>query len=271
MHLFATLNETLGNKPLSPVRTITYKARDGVEMSGVLTLPKGREAKDLPMILMPHGGPQARDAEDWDWWVQFLASRGYAVLQPNYRGSTGFGTKFLKMGEGQWGLKMQDDLIDAVNWAAKQGIADPRRVCIVGASYGGYAALRAAQRDKGVYRCAVSYAGVSDLNGMLKYDGSFLNGGSARDMWHRQTPDLKAVSPINFPADFSTPILIMHGKVDQRVPVKQSREMVEKLKVAGATYRYVEQPLGDHHFTREADRLQFLEELEAFLTKYNPS
>jgi len=271
MSIFATLNDTLGTKTYAPVKTIRYTARDGTEMSAVLTLPKGREAKNLPLILMPHGGPAVRDDEEWDWWAQFIASRGYAVLQPNYRGSTGFGTKFNKLGEGQWGLKMQDDLVDAVGWAAKQGIADPKRVCIVGGSYGGYAAFRAAQRDKGVYRCAVSFAGVSDMAAMLRYDGSFLNGGRNKDYLRKQAPDLKAVSPINFAADFSTPILIMHGKTDQVVPVKQSREMVERLKAAGATYRYVEQPLGDHHFTRQADRLQFLQELEAFLAKYNPS
>jgi dipeptidyl aminopeptidase/acylaminoacyl peptidase len=271
MSIFATLNDTLGTKSYAPVKTIRYAARDGTEMSAVLTLPKGREAKNLPLILMPHGGPAVRDDEEWDWWSEFMASRGYAVLKPNYRGSTGFGTKFNKLGEGQWGLKMQDDLVDAVGWAAKQGIADPKRVCIVGASYGGYAAFRAAQRDKGVYRCAVSFAGVSDMTAMLRYDGSFLNGGRNKDYLRKQAPDLKAVSPINFAADFSTPILIMHGKADQVVPVKQSREMVERLKAAGATYRYVEQPLGDYHFTRQADRLQFLQELEAFLAKYNPS
>jgi acetyl esterase/lipase len=271
MTLFARINETLGMKAQGPVKTVRFKARDGVEMTGVLTLPPGREAKNLPLILMPHGGPFARDDEEWDWWAQFLASRGYAVLQPNYRGSSGFGTKFAKLGEGQWGLTMQDDLLDAVAWAAQQGIADPKRVCIVGGSYGGYAAFRAAERDKGVYRCAVSYAGVSDMSAMVRYDSSFLNGGRDKDYLRRQAPDLKAVSPINYAANFSTPILIMHGKADQTVPVKQSREMVEKLKAAGAVYKYVEQPEGDHHFTREADRLQFLQELEAFLAKYNPA
>jgi acetyl esterase/lipase len=271
MPLFAMLNNDLRNRPQSPVRTIRYTARDGTEMSGVLTLPKGKGTKNLPLILMPHGGPFARDDEEWDWWVQFMASRGYAVLQPNYRGSSGFGTKFTQLGAGQWGLTMQDDLTDAVKWAAKEGIADPARVCIVGASYGGYAALRAAQRDKGIYRCAVSYAGVSDMAAMIRYDSQFLNGGRLKDYFRTQAPDFKSVSPINFAAAFSMPVLLMHGKMDQRVQVSQSREMAEKLKAAGATYRYVEQPLGDHHFTREADRLQFLQELETFLAKYNPA
>lgn len=270
MHLLAYANEWLGKTSFGPVSTIRYKARDGLEIQAVLTRPKGA-AKNLPLIVMPHGGPFARDDESWDWWAQFLASRGYAVLQPNYRGSSGFGADFAEKGNGQWGLAMQDDLIDAISWAAKEGIADPKRVCIVGASYGGYAALRAAQRDHGTYRCAVSYAGVSDMAAILRYDGGFLNGGRTRDYWRSQATDLKAASPVNFASAFSIPVLIMHGKADARVPVKQSREMVEKLKAAGKPYRYVEQPKGDHHFSQEADRVQFLKELEAFLKEYNPA
>lgn len=271
MHLFAHRYPALGNRPYAPVKTIHYKARDGLDISAVLTLPVGKAATDLPLILMPHGGPMARDDESWDWWVQFMANRGYAVLQPNYRGSTGFGTEFLRKGRGEWGLKMQDDLVDAVKWASDQHIADPKRVCIVGGSYGGYAALRAAQRDTGVYRCAVSFAGVSDMNGMVNYDSSFLNSNDAKDYFHARTPDLKAVSPVNFAGDFSVPVLLVHGKADLRVPVRQSRQMANQLKAAGKTYRYVEQPLGDHHFSRAQDRIQFLNELEAFLTQYNPA
>ncbi|MEG3143115.1 S9 family peptidase [Sphingomonas sp. RT2P30] len=271
MHVLANADEHFGKETWGTVSTIHYKARDGLDIPAVLTLPKNRPGKNLPLILMPHGGPYARDDESYDWWVQFLASRGYAVLQPNYRGSTGYGTAFTAKGKGQWGLGMQDDLIDAVKWAAGQGIADPARVCIAGASYGGYAALRAAQRDKGVYRCAVSFAGVADMPGMLRYDGNFLNGGSSKDYWREQAPDLKDVSPLNFAADFSMPVLLMHGKADRRVPVKQSRQMADRLKAAGKDYRYVEQPLGDHHFSRQADRLQFLQELEAFLAKNDPA
>ncbi|MDB5706374.1 MAG: peptidase, partial [Sphingomonas bacterium] len=212
MHILAKTNADLGPEASSPVSTIRYKARDGLDISAVLTLPRGKAAKGLPLILMPHGGPAVRDDESWDWQAQFLASRGYAVLQPNYRGSSGFGTAFADKGRGQWGLAMQDDLTDAVKWAAEQGIADPKRICIVGASYGGYAALRAAQRDRGVYRCAVSYAGVSDLPAMIHYDGKFLTGGQSKDWFRSQAPDLRGVSPINFAADFSIPVLIMHGR-----------------------------------------------------------
>jgi acetyl esterase/lipase len=271
LHLFARTNDQLDGKRLAPVRTITYKARDGLDIRAVLTLPAGRDPKNLPMILMPHGGPIARDDESWDWWAQFLANRGYVVLQPNYRGSSGYGTKFTDLGKGQWGLAMQDDLTDAVAWATHEGLADAKRVCIVGGSYGGYAALRAAQRDTGIYRCAVSFAGVSDMPGMIRYDGAFLNGGRNKDYFRARSPDLNAISPANFAADVSIPVLLMHGTEDKTVPIKQSRLMVARLKAAGKTYRYVEQPGGDHHLSSEADRVQFLKELEAFLTQYNPA
>lgn len=276
MKLLADVSSSFGTGAhLSPVRTIRYKARDGLEIAAVLTVPAGKDARGLPMILMPHGGPFARDKEEWDWQAQFLANRGYAVLQPNYRGSSGYGKAFAEKGEGQWGLAMQDDLNDAVDWAVREGIADGKRVCMMGASYGGYAAMRAAQRDGGRYRCAISYAGVSDLAAMTRYDRRFLNHGTRQDWLKEQAPDFAAVSPINFAAQFSTPILLVHGKKDRRVQVNQSREMAEKLKeagkVAGRDYIYVEQPLADHHFSRQADRLDFLQRVEAFLKEHNPA
>lgn len=266
----AHVNPRIGVGKLHPVRTIRYKARDGLEIPAVLTLPAGAAAKALPIVVMPHGGPFARDAEEWDWWSQFLADRGYAVVQPNYRGSSGYGTAFAEKGEGQWGLAMQDDLNDALAFLAGEGIADRKRAAMVGASYGGYAAMRAAQRDGALYRCAVAFSGVSDLPALLRYDGRFLNSGRGIDWLRKQAPNLREVSPINFPASFSIPILLVHGKKDQRVPVKQSRELADKLRKAGKSVEYVEQPEGDHHFSRQADRLQFLTALEAFLKQHNP-
>ena len=262
---------TLKSRALSPVKTISYTARDGTPIEAVLTLPRGRAATNLPLIVMPHGGPAARDLEAYDWWTQFMAEQGYAVIQPNYRGSTGYGVEFQKKGEGQWGLKMQDDLLDAIDWAAKQGIADTRRVCIVGASYGGYAAMRGAQRDSAHYRCAISYAGISDLSAMKRYDTRFLLGKYARTYWKSQVKDFTAVSPRFHAADFKVPILVAHGVEDKRVPVKQSRWLVEELKKTGKTYQYLEQKKGDHHFTRAEDRLEFLKATKAFLDKHNPS
>jgi len=271
MQFFGWYNERLKGTKLSPVTTIEYKARDGLAIEAVLTLPRGREPKNLPLIVLPHGGPAARDDEEWDWWAQFLAEQGYAVVQPNYRGSTGYGKAFEQAGEGQWGLKMQDDLNDAVAYLAGQGIADPKRVCIAGASYGGYAAMRAAERDGKIYRCAISYAGVSDLGAMRAYDSQFLYSNTRAAWLRRQAPDFKAVSPRFDANSFSIPILIVAGKADHRVPVKQSRMMAEALKDAGKTYEYDEQPLADHFFSRSEDRLDFLKRMKTFLDKYNPA
>lgn len=270
MKPFAWVNEAI-KAPLHPVTTLRYKARDGLEIQAVLTVPAGKPTKDLPLIMMPHGGPWARDDESWDWWAQFLADRGYAVVQPNYRGSSGFGTPFEEAGYGEMGLKMQDDLNDAIAHLAREGVADPKRVCIVGGSYGGYAAMRAAHRDAALYRCAVSFAGVSDLEALRRYDRRFLGGGYVTDRFKAQAPDLKAVSPLTHASEVAIPVLLVHGKADKRVPVFQSRLFHERLKQAGKDVTYIEQPLGDHHLTREADRLQFLEAMESFLTRHNPA
>lgn len=175
------INDALKGRTLNLVRTVEYKARDGTAVEAILTLPRNRFARALPIIVMPHGGPFARDAEEWDWWTQFLAESGYLVIQPNYRGSSRYGSAFAKLGRGQWSLKMQDDRDDALAWTAKEGIANPKRACMVGASYEGYAAMCATQRGGGLYRCAVSYAGVSDLAAMRRYDSRFLGGKFAGD------------------------------------------------------------------------------------------
>lgn len=266
----APVNPSLRGVPSSEVRTFRYSSRDGLQIEAVLTLPRNREPRNLPLVVMPHGGPASRDAEEWDWWAQYTASLGYAVAQPNYRGSSGYGHEFLEKGDGQWGLAMQDDLLDAIDHLASQGIADPGRVCIVGGSYGGYAALRAAQRDGPRYRCAISFAGISDLNGMLHYDGRFLFGNAWRTKWREAAPDLRAVSPISAPEQFGAPVLLVHGAADLRVPVEQSRKLASSLRRAGKDVRYVEQPKGDHHLSRTEDRLQLLQEMTDFLRKYNP-
>jgi dipeptidyl aminopeptidase/acylaminoacyl peptidase len=271
MQRLAYANSRIGAGVLNPVRTVRYKAKDGLEIAAILTLPAGREAKNLPVVVMPHGGPFARDSEAWDWWAQSLAERGYAVIQPNYRGSSGYGKAFAQKGEGQWGLAMQDDLNDALAWLAREGIGDSKRAAMVGASYGGYAAMRAAQRDGALYRCAISFAGVSDLPALLRYDSQFLNSGRGTDWVRAQAPDLRSVSPVNFPEQFSTPILLVHGKVDQRVPVKQSRELADRLTKAGKKVTYIEQPKGDHHLSRQEDRLALLKASDDFLNQHNPA
>lgn len=256
---------------LAPMAAVSYKARDGLDIPAYLTLPVGRAPKNLPLIVLPHGGPWVRDSLNYDHWVQFLANRGYAVLQPNYRGSSGYGAAFSDKGDGQWGLAMQDDVTDGVKWAVAQGTADPKRVCIMGGSYGGYAALQGSVRDPDLYRCAVSFAGVSDLAMQTRYYANFLYGAKFRGEMKRAVVDYEAVSPVKHAADIKVPILLVHGKKDLTVPYEQSAKMYKALLASGKTVEFVTQPLGDHHLSRQADRIELLQRVEAFLARYNPA
>ena len=266
----AAANEAIGSKRLSRSKFIQYQARDGLEIEGVLTMPRGRAAKNLPFIVMPHGGPWGHDELTYDYWAQFLAERGYVVLQPNFRGSTGYGDKFLKAGQGQLGFAMQDDVSDGVRWAVAEGIADPKRVCIVGASYGGYAAMWGIAKDPDQYRCAVSINGVSNLRREVNDFGGNLRERLYRDQWQKMTPDFAAVSPINAIGRIKTPLLLIHGKKDVTVDHGQSSRMYSAMKEAGKAVEFVSIPLADHYFTREADRLTLLTSIETFLRRYNP-
>ena len=266
----AWFNDKLTAKPLSPVKLIRYKARDGLEIEAVLTLPRGRDARDLPVILMPHGGPWAHDTLDYDYWAQFIASRGYAVIQPNFRGSTGYGTEFTRKGEGQLGLAMQDDVSDALAWAVKAGIADPRRACIVGASYGGYAAMWGVAKDPDLYRCAIAIAGVSNLRNAQKGSDENLMAGKFRDDWKRMTPDFAAVSPVNAVDRIKAPLLLIHGRKDITVDFSESQDMYDKMRSAGKAVELVPIDDGDHYFGSLSQRTVLLSAIERFLLQHNP-
>ncbi len=263
---------------VATVRAVHYKAADGLDIEGVLTVPKGKAEKDLPLVVFPHGGPRARDGVEFDWWAQAMASRGYAVLQPNFRGSTGYGRPFMTAGYGEWGAKMQTDLSDGVAYLAKAGTIDPKRVCIVGASYGGYAALAGVTVQQGVYRCAVSVAGVSDLKKMLGDD--ILRYGerntSIRDLKRLfgvdspSDPKLEARSPAYQAAKTDAPILLIHGNDDTRVPFVQSQRMASSLKAAGKPYEFVVLGHEDHFLSTSATRKQMLSATVSFIEKYNP-
>jgi dienelactone hydrolase len=253
------------------VRAVEYQARDGHSIPAYLTLPPGRSPRRLPAVIIPHDGPAARVSAEFDYLVQFLASRGYAVLQPNFRGSTGYGRQHLEAGLGQWGLKMQDDVVDGIDWLKSQGIVDSGRVCILGRGYGGYVALMASIRTPSKIRCAVSAGGISDLRAMLGNLRSFGFDRLNRSMilrgmrgWSR----LDVNSPLYNAQRVDVPVLVMHGEADRVVPVNQSRRLARALAAAGKAYRYVEQPGADHALSVEAHRLQFLEEVEAFLAFY---
>ncbi len=276
MMVVAAPFDHLEGKQLADMESVSYKARDGLDIPAYLTLPPGRPAKDLPLVIMPHGGPFARDAWGFDVWVQFLASRGYVVLQPNFRGSTGYGRDFVEKGNGQWGRGMQDDIDDGVRWLVARGTVDAKRVCIMGASFGGYAAEWAAVRNPDIYRCAISLAGVSDIAAQLKYDRkAWIAPRYFRDWRERiQGRDglaLDSLSPAKRAADLKIPILIAHGDKDTNVPPAQSQMLVDALTKLGRPPEYYVYKGEGHGFARPENQTDFLKKVEAFLAKYNPS
>lgn len=277
MSPIAAMMRGLPPEMLAETKPVTYTARDGTKIPAYLTLPKGRAAKGLPLIVHPHGGPYGvRDRLDYDPHVQFFANRGYAVLQPNYRGSGGYGTAFGEAGVGQIGKKMQDDLDDGMDWLVKEGMVDKARVCMIGASYGGYAALWAVARNPDRYRCAASFAGVADWKAMLKYDARYLTK-EANASWQARVTgagelDLVAVSPTQQASRIARPVLIGHGEDDSNVPISQSKKLVAALRAAGnSNFEYVAYRDEGHGFSDPANQKDWFDRLDAFLAKHNPA
>ena len=263
---------------LAEVHLATYPAADGRAIQSFLTLPAGRDPKGLPLVVLPHGGPAARDDAGFDWWAQALASRGYAVLQPQFRGSAGFDRELETAGYGEWGRKMQSDLSDGVRALAAKGIIDPKRVCIVGASYGGYAALAGVTLEQGVYRCAVAVAGVSDLHKFI--GGRYVDASRSSSVryWDRfvgardpSDPVLDQISPAKHADKVSVPVLLIHGRDDTVVPFEQSDRMAAAMKDAGKPVQFVILQSEDHWLSREATRTQMLQATVSFLEANNPS
>jgi dipeptidyl aminopeptidase/acylaminoacyl peptidase len=277
MKLFAQSNDKLKPSQLVTTTYTRYKARDGLELPAYLTMPPGRPAKNLPLVILPHGGPyDVRDDGTYDAEVQFLANRGYVVLQPEYRGSGGYGEAFDRKGQGQWGRAMQDDLDDGMDWLAKEGTIDPKRVCIIGSSYGGYAAMWGAIRNPERYRCAASFAGVSDLKRQLRYSNKFFRSQRYKDDWRRTVQgddafDLATVSPLLTVDKLKVPMLLVHGDDDQRVPYKQSKLMADALAKAGKDFEFITLKGEGHGFSSDANMQLWLDKLDAFLAKYNPA
>ncbi|HIV70696.1 MAG TPA: S9 family peptidase [Candidatus Aquabacterium excrementipullorum] len=279
LFLLAETHPQLPPELLAGKRPVVITSRDGLPLRSYLTLPKavgGRKTavppQPLPLVLLPHGGPQYRDDIDFDTWTEFLAARGYAVLQVNYRGSTGYGHAFVGAGLQRWGLEMQDDLTDAVQWAIARKIADPRRVCIVGGSYGGYAALMGVVKTPDLYRCAVSFAGVSDLIDLWNYKADFFGGAEAMDVqlgnaW-RDRDRLRATSPALQAERIKAPILLVHGTADRTVPYEQSEDMANALRKAGKPYEFITLDEGDHYLRLNSHSLTFFKALERFLGQY---
>jgi acetyl esterase/lipase len=263
---------------VGPTRMFSYKAADGLAMDGVLTLPPGREAKNLPLVVLPHGGPIVPgDRVGFDWWAQAFASRGYAVFQPNYRGTLGYGEAFRRAADGQYGRKMQTDISDGMAALAAAGIIDPKRACIVGGSYGGYAALAGVTLQQGLYRCAVSVAGVADMGRMLIWTRERGNprDGRALSFWRGLTGaaagDVEAVSPLRSAAKADAPVLLVHGENDTVVPIEQSRMMQKALSGAGKPVEFVLMDGEDHWLSNAPTRQAMLTAVVAFVQTHNPA
>ena len=264
----------LGPNQVGPISTVPYKAGDGLEMDGILTLPPGREAKGLPVVMLPHGGPHSSDTEAFDWWAQAFASRGYAVFQPNFRGSTNRNQAFKLAGYGEWGRKMQTDISDGLAMLAEKGIVDPSRACIVGASYGGYAALAGVTVQQGVYKCAVAVAPVSDIRAMYNEDTRatgeritkrrLLDQLGPKELWDD-------VSPRRLADRADAPVMLIHGKDDTVVPYSHSHQMADKLKDAGKPHELVTLDGEDHWLSLSKTRLEMLEAAVGFVEKHNPA
>lgn len=268
----------LNGVALGDVKEITYKARDGTAIPAYLTTPADKPKTPIPLVVLPHGGPQARDYFDFNWLVQFLASRGYAVLQPQFRGSTGFGDAFREAGYRQWGGLMQDDVTDGVRAMIDEGVADSHRICIVGISYGGYAALAGAAFTPDLYVCAASISGVSDLPALMRERVPWWGGlegvqSTALSEWKLRIgelndPNLASKSPINSVNSIKAPILIIYGTGDGIVPNAQSEQMAHALKAAGKNVVVATLPGEDHWLSRTDTRTQMLTELDRFLREH---
>ncbi len=272
LELFALSYPALNPKDMVPKKKVMIKARDGLQLPAYLSLPQGAPAKNLPMVLLVHGGPQHHDDAGFDLWAQFLANRGYAVLQVNFRGSTGFGRGLMAAGLKRWGLEMQDDLTDAAQWAIASGTADPKRLCIVGASFGGYAALMGVAKTPDLYRCAVSFAGVSDLQEVVHDQGYYGTAAAYAAVQvgslEKDAAALRATSPRYLAAQIKAPVLLIHGTEDRSVLFEQAEFMDAALTAAGKPHRFVTQERGDHHLSLYEHRLRFFQELESFLAQY---
>ena len=273
LELIADISPWLPESDLADMKPIRYTSRDGLAINGYLTLPRGVEAKNLPVVVNPHGGPWARDVWRFNPEVQFLANRGYAVLQMNFRGSTGYGRKFWEASFKQWGRKMQDDVTDGVQWLIREGVADPKRVAIYGGSYGGYTTLAGVAYTPDLYAAAVDYVGVANLLTFMKsippYWKPYL------EMFYEmvgnpetETEMMKAASPVFSAERIKTPLLIAQGAKDPRVAKNESDQMVDAMRKRGVEVEYLVKDNEGHGFRNEENRFEFYEAMEKFLRRH---
>ena len=255
---------------LANVHSVAYSSRDGVEIPGYLTLPRGLTpdtAKSLPFVVLPHGGPHVRDFRRFDWMAQMLANAGYGVLQMNFRGSTGYGVAFEKAGRNQSAEVIINDVIDGAEWLASKGLADANRLCVVGGGFGGYAAMMSVVKEPNRFQCAVSLNGVSDLSSFVTEGRWFVGGAYSRRYIGRlsERKTLRENSPVNHAQRVQAPLMLAVSSEDSVVNPRQTGRMHKALKKKGKTVQLVELPEGDHYLSRQANRKTFAEALLAFL------
>jgi dipeptidyl aminopeptidase/acylaminoacyl peptidase len=269
----------IDSRQMGRQQMVHYKARDGLDIPALLTLPPGERRGPLPLVVLVHGGPFV-PGPTWGWnpQSQFLASRGYAVLEPHYRGSTGLGARHYRAGWKQWGLRMQDDLADGARWAIAQGIAASRRVCIAGASYGGYAALMGLVNDPDLYQCGVDWLGVTDIN--LLYTGTWIDDSDLSDDYKRvgmpvligdpvaDAAQLKATSPLEQAARIKQPLLLAYGGADRRVPLFHGKRFRDAVKRTNANLEWIEYAEEGHGWAVVDNRVDFWTRVEKFLDKH---
>ena len=271
MHPLFVQYPDLKSEQMSPMQPIAFQARDGITIHGYLTRPKDAAPGPLPAIVLPHGGPTSRDVWGWDPEVQFLVSRGFAVLQVNFRGSTGYGARHQRLGYKQWGLAMQDDITDATRWLIAEGIADPARIGIYGSSYGGYAALMALVATPELFRAGASLAGVSDIIELLDnvdaYAFSDFNVPVHGDTW-KDRDQLAATSPARHADRIRAPVLIAHGTQDPIVHVKQAHLVIDAIEGAGGQVEFHLYEGEVHGFIDERNAIDFYTKLAAFFERH---
>jgi dipeptidyl aminopeptidase/acylaminoacyl peptidase len=264
----AKLYPDIRDEHVSPTQKYNVTMRDDLVIEAYVTMPLGREAKNLPTVILPHGGPWSRDDESFDPEAQMLANRGYLVIKPNFRGSDGYGVKFEQMGKRQWGGTMQDDVTDTARWAIETGLADPARLCIVGGSYGGYAALLGAVKTPDLFACAVSVNGVVDLPLLWTDDAKFIWYRQMRDSIGENRSDLKKISPYHRAEEIKIPVMLVAAKDDNRVNYKHSKRMYKKLNKLKKPVQYIELKSGGHSIDVDEERARYFTALESFLAEH---
>jgi dipeptidyl aminopeptidase/acylaminoacyl peptidase len=268
LEMVGTANDALAGSALAEMKPVTITTPSGPALPAYLTVPVGSTGKQLPLVVFPHGGPHSRDQWGYNGMVQFMVSRGYAVLQVNFRGSAGYGSEWHAAGLRNWGTVMVDDISAATRWAISEGIADAKRVCIVGWSYGGYAALMSAAKESELYRCAASIAGITDLRALLAEQARFVGGDlDVRFQLGDDASELKAGSPRHAASQIRIPVLLVHGEHDWQAHVEHTRRMSKALQAVHRKHHLLLIPGGNHMLSRFEWRERLLTELERFLSK----